>query len=55
MIHHGNHVGVSATLFRLFHVVLHRLNRREVIRCNVGIAKDYTHTGTLLSVLSTAV
>lgn len=55
MIHHGNHVGVCATLFRLFHVVLHRLNRCEVTRCNVGIAKDYTHTGTLLSVLSTAV
>lgn len=55
MIHHGNHVGVCATLFRLFHIVLHRLNRCEVTRCNVGIAKDYTHTGTLLSVLSTAV
>lgn len=31
MIHHGNHVDVCATLFRLFHVVLHRLNRCEVI------------------------
>lgn len=54
MIHHGNPVDVCATLFRLFHVVLHRLNRCEVTRCNVGIAKDYTHIH-LLSVLSAAV